>query len=316
MSAFQANDMLDIGNCTCCPRGCNADRTSEKLGWCKSGDRIVISSICAHRGEEPVLSGRHGICNIFFAHCNMQCIYCQNFQISRNHTSGHGFTRLEDVLSEVESILSAGARGVGFVSPSHSIPQMLDIIGALNARGHRETYVYNSNGYDKAEVIRHLEGTMGVYLPDLKYMDERLGREYSDTPDYPAIATAAIKEMYRQKGANILLGDDDVIHSGLIIRHLVLPGHIENSKAVLRWIADELSPSVHISLMSQYYPTPAVKNHPQLGRTLHPDEYEEVVAEFERLGFWRGWVQELGSPHNYRPDFDLSHPFEPDQDAV
>jgi putative pyruvate formate lyase activating enzyme len=101
--------MLDIGNCTCCPRGCNADRTSEKLGWCKSGDGIVISSACAHRGEEPVLSGRHGICNIFFAHCNMQCIYCQNFQISRNHTSGHGFTRLEDVLSEVESILSAGA---------------------------------------------------------------------------------------------------------------------------------------------------------------------------------------------------------------
>ena len=308
--------MLDIRNCTCCPRGCKADRGSEKLGWCKNGDGIVISSICAHRGEEPVLSGRHGICNIFFAHCNMQCIYCQNYQISRNHTTGHRLTGLEDVLSEIESILVAGARGVGFVSPSHSIPQMLDIVGALNARGHRETYVYNSNGYDKAEVIRHLEGTMGVYLPDLKYMDERLGREYSDTPDYPAVATTAIKEMYRQKGATVLLGDDDVIHSGLIIRHLVLPGHIENSKAVLRWIADELSPSVHISLMSQYYPTPAVKDHPKLGRTLHPEEYEEVIAEFERLGFWRGWVQELGSPHSYRPDFDLSHPFEPDQDAL
>jgi putative pyruvate formate lyase activating enzyme len=147
-------------------------------------------------------------------------------------------------------------------------------------------------------------------------MDENLAREYSDTPDYPAIATAAIKEMYRQKGANILLGDDDVIHSGLIIRHLVLPGHVENSKAVLRWIAEELSPSVHISLMSQYYPTPAVRNHPKLGRTLHPDEYEEVVVEFERLGFWRGWVQEPGSPHSYRPDFDLSHPFEPDQGVL
>jgi putative pyruvate formate lyase activating enzyme len=313
--SFQANNMLDIGNCTCCPRECQADRTGDKLGWCQSGDGVMISSICAHRGEEPVLSGQHGICNIFFAHCNMQCIYCQNYQISRNHTSGHGLTRLEDVVSEVESVLAAGACGVGFVSPSHSIPQMLDIIGALNARGHRETYVYNSNGYDKAEVIRHLEGTIGVYLPDLKYLDENLGREYSDTPDYPAIATAAIKEMYRQRGANILLGDEDVIHSGLIIRHLVLPGHVENSKAVLRWIADELSPSVHISLMSQYYPTLAVRNHPKLGRTLNPEEYEEVVAEFERLGFWRGWVQELGSPHNYRPDFDLSHPFEPDRGA-
>jgi len=315
VSAFEANEPLDISNCTCCPRECQADRTGDKLGWCQSGDGVMISSICAHRGEEPLLSGQHGICNIFFAHCNMQCVYCQNYQISRNHTSGHGLTRLEDVVPEVESIVAAGARGVGFVSPSHSIPQMLDIIGALNERGHRETYVYNSNSYDKAEIIRHLEGTIGVYLPDLKYMDERLAREYSDTPDYPAVATAAIKEMYRQKGATILLGDEDVIHSGLIIRHLVLPGHIENSKAVLRWIADELSPSVHISLMSQYYPTLAVRNHSKLGRTLHPEEYEEVVAEFERLGFWRGWVQELGSPHSYRPDFDLSHPFEPDQDT-
>jgi putative pyruvate formate lyase activating enzyme len=131
-SSFRANDLLDIGNCTCCPRECKADRTSDKIGWCKSGDGIMISSICAHRGEEPVLSGRCGICNIFFAHCNMQCIYCQNYQISRNHTSGHGLTRLEDVVSEVESILAAGARGVGFVSPSHSIPQMLEIMAALN----------------------------------------------------------------------------------------------------------------------------------------------------------------------------------------
>jgi putative pyruvate formate lyase activating enzyme len=309
-------DRLDVRNCTCCPRGCEADRTSDKLGWCRIGDGLMISSICAHRGEEPVLSGRHGICNIFFAHCNMQCVYCQNYQISRNTTSGHRLTQLSEVIDEIEAILRTGARGVGFVSPSHSIPQMLEIIAALNARGHCETYVYNSNGYDKIEIIRQLASTIGVYLPDLKYMDEKLGREYSDTRDYPMVATAAIKEMFRQKGANILLGDDDVIISGLIIRHLVLPGHVENSIAALRWIADELSPSVHISLMSQYYPTPAVRNHPNLGRTLHPEEYKEVVAEFERLGFWRGWVQELGSPHSYRPDFDLHHPFEPDRDTL
>jgi putative pyruvate formate lyase activating enzyme len=309
--------LVNVQNCSCCPRECRADRTSGTPGWCRSGDEFAISSICAHRGEEPVLSGRHGICNIFFEHCNLQCIYCQNYQISRN-TSPTGPERLlGDVISEIEAVLDTGAQGVGFVSPSHSIPQMLRIIYALRSRGHRQTLVYNTNGYDRAEVIRSLEGTIDVYLPDLKYMDERLGREYSGAPNYPEIATAAIREMYRQKGANIYLDEnDEVIQTGMIIRHLVLPGQVENSKAVLRWIAGELSPSVHVSLMSQYYPTPAVRDHPLLGRTLHPEEYDEVVDEFERLGFWRGWVQELGSPHSYRPDFDQSHPFEPDGEPL
>jgi putative pyruvate formate lyase activating enzyme len=305
--------LTDIRNCTCCPRECRADRSSDKPGWCRSGDGIMISSICAHRGEEPVVSGKHGICNIFFTHCNMQCIYCQNFQISRTTVPTGPAMRLEDVITEIEAVLATGAQGVGFVSPSHSLPQMFQIIAALRARGCRQAFVYNTNGYDRAEIIRQLEGVIGVYLPDLKYMDEKLGREYSGTPNYPDIATTAIREMYRQKGANIYLdGNDEVIQSGLIIRHLVLPGQVENSKAVLRWIAEQLSPSVHVSLMSQYYPTPAVKDHPLLGRTLHPEEYDEVIEEFERLGFWRGWVQELGSPHSYRPDFDLQHPFEPE----
>ncbi len=307
--------LVDVRNCICCPRGCQADRTSDTPGWCKSNDEMMISSICAHRGEEPVLSGAHGICNIFFTHCNMQCIYCQNYQISRNTSAAGSPMALDEVISEIEAVLASGAKGVGFVSPSHSIPQMRQIMDALRARGHHQKFVYNSNGYDKVEIIRALEGSVDVYLPDLKYMDEKLGREYSGTPNYPAVATVAIREMFRLKGANIYLDNEDVIESGMIIRHLVLPGQVENSKAVLRWIAEELSPSVHVSLMSQYYPTPAVKDHPLLGRTLHPEEYEAVIDEFERLGFWRGWVQELGSPHSYRPDFDLHHPFEPDRDS-
>jgi len=313
----QPNDfagLVDVRNCACCPRECRADRTIDKTGWCKTGDEMLISSICAHRGEEPVLSGKHGICNIFFSHCNMQCIYCQNYQISRNASPAGRSMTVDEVVSEIETVLASGAKGVGFVSPSHSIPQMLQIISALGARGHRQKYVYNTNGYDKAEIIRALEGTIDIYLPDLKYMDEKLGRDYSGTANYPAVATVAIREMFRQKGANIYLDDDDVIESGMIIRHLVLPGQVENSKAVLRWIAEELWPSVHVSLMSQYYPTPVVKDHPLLGRTLYAEEYDEVIGEFERLGFWRGWVQELGSPHSYRPDFDLHHPFEPDRD--
>jgi putative pyruvate formate lyase activating enzyme len=158
--------------------------------------------------------------------------------------------------------------------------------------------------------IRSLEGAIDVWLPDLKYLDESLGRNFSHTPFYPEVACAALREMFRQKGSIIWLDDEHRITSGLIIRHLVLPGQIENSKKVLRWIADELSPSVHVSLMSQYHPTPWVAAHPRLGRSLNPAEYDEVREEFDRLGFYRGWVQELESASNYCPDFAFQHPFE------
>jgi putative pyruvate formate lyase activating enzyme len=305
------NSVNSPNRCIQCPRECKADRQSANLGYCRSTSGFSISSICAHRGEEPVVSGKHGICNIFFTHCNMQCVYCQNWQISRRDAdvSPDDMT-LPQVVADIEAILDQGATAVGFVSPSHFIPQVLEITEALHNRGRRPVYVYNTNGYDKTETIASLENLMHVYLPDLKYMDNHLASAYSDTPDYVETATAAVKEMFRQKGANIYLDDSDSIQFGMIIRHLVLPGQVENSKAVLRFIAEELSPDVHISLMSQYHPTPAVADDPNLGRTLLREEYEEVLDEFERLGFHRGWVQELGSPLSYRPDFRHEHPFE------
>ena len=303
--------LKELAECSICPRECKADRRTTRLGYCRSGTEFAISSIFAHMGEEPVLSGKRGICNIFFDHCNMQCVFCQNYQISRV-TAGSDLPppQLPDVIAEIEDVLARGARGVGFVSPSHYIPQMKVIIGTLKARGHRQPFVFNTNGYDQVSRIKSLEGMIDVYLPDLKYMDERLAREYSDTKNYPNIATAALKEMFHQKGANIFLDDDGVIESGLIIRHLVLPGHVENSKAVLRFIADELSPAVHISLMAQYHPTIHVRGHPVLDRTLKAEEYEEVLEEFERLGFYRGWVQALDSPSHYLPDFTEDQPFQ------
>jgi putative pyruvate formate lyase activating enzyme len=300
-----------LKNCTQCPRGCKADRSSDKLGYCNSGLEFAIGSVCAHRGEEPAISGRDGICNIFFMHCNMQCVYCQNWQISRT-TSSLDTVRVEltDLIGQIEKVLDSGSKAVGFVSPSHYVPQVRVIINALALRGRTPVYVFNTSSYDRVETIRSFEGIIQVYLPDLKYMDNRLAKAYSDTPDYVEHATAAIKEMYRQKGANIFVDDDGTIELGLVIRHLVIPGQVENSKAVLRFIADELSPNVHVSLMSQYHPIPATAGHPRLGRTLIQDEYEQVLDEFDRLGFHRGWVQELDSPLNYRPDFTFDHPFE------
>jgi len=158
--------------------------------------------------------------------------------------------------------------------------------------------------------LQRLEGLVDVYLPDMKYMEPELGSRYSGASDYPEVATAALKEMFLQKGADIDLDSDELITSGMIVRHLVLPGHVGNSKKVLRFIAEELSPDVHISLMAQYWPTPKVRSHPNLSRRITQEEYDEVLDEFDRLGFWRGWVQELESADTYRPDFSKDHPFE------
>lgn len=300
-----------LADCTQCPRECHADRTGSKLGYCQSGTEFAIGSICAHRGEEPVISGRHGIANIFFSRCNLQCIYCQNYQISRRTGSiEEARLQLPGIIAQIETLLASGCKAVGFVSPSHFIPQVRVIINTLKARGHSPAFVFNTSSYDKVETIRSLEDAINVYLPDLKYMDNRLAQAYSDCPNYVEIATASIREMFRQKGANIYCDHDEQIEFGMIIRHLVIPGQIENSKAALRFIAEELSPDLHVSLMSQYHPTPVVAGHRNLGRTLREDEYEEVLAEFHRLGFHRGWVQELTSPSHYRPDFTYEHPFE------
>jgi len=297
------------GACERCPRECRADRADPATGYCRSGAGYEIASICLHRGEEPVISGGRGICNVFFSHCNLQCVYCQNFQISRNDAPARRMS-LDEAVSAVARLLDEGAGAVGFVSPSHMIAQMRSIVESLRAKGYDPTIVMNTNAYDKAGVIESLADIVDVYLPDFKYMDHSLALELSGAWNYPDVARAALREMHRQKGSNLTLREDGVAASGLVIRHLILPGHVENSRAVLRAIAEELSPSVHLSLMSQYYPPPPVAAHPYLGRTISRWEYDEVLDELERLGFHRGWVQELESQESYRPDFTRPHPFE------
>ncbi len=299
-----------LHDCDLCPRECHADRFSEKLGYCKSDVSFNISSICIHKGEEPAISGETGICNIFFTHCNLQCIYCQNYQISDNRISGKSTVRqLDEVVRQITKILDTGINRVGFVSPSHFIPQIKIIIRCIQSLGYDPVWVYNTNGYDKPETLQSLEGMIDVYLPDFKYMEADLADEYSDAPEYPQVAALALKEMFRQKGATLHIGKDGTAESGIIIRHLVLPGHAENSLKVINFIAEELSSNIHISLMSQYYPTPRVSHYPRLNTTVSPEEYSLIVSEMSRLGMYNGWIQELSSATNYQPDFENDHPF-------
>lgn len=302
-----------LHDCALCPRNCHANRFSSQSGYCKTGSGFNISSICIHRGEEPVISGPKGICNIFFTHCNLQCRFCQNHQISDNHIANFPFLlTLEEVTSQITGILDQGINIVGFVSPSHMIPQMKAIIREVNSLGYTPTWVYNSNGYDRVETLRGLEGMIDVYLPDLKYMDAGLSARLSDAPDYPEVSSKALKEMLRQKGTTLRINDQGYAESGLLIRHLVIPGNVENSISVLRFIAEELSPLVHIGLMSQYYPAHKAAYDKDISRSLTEREYDRVLHAMEEFGLSRGFIQELESFNHYRPDFDKNHPFEHD----
>ena len=308
---YDKKDRLILENCTMCPRECRVNRFKGATGYCGTDAALNIASICIHRGEEPSISGGNGICNIFFAGCNLHCFFCQNHEISRSGSlMKRGSMRLQTVLDTIEEMLSEDIIAVGFVSPSHLIPQVKAIIKGLNQRGLNPIIVYNTNSYEKAEAIRDLSGLVDVYIPDYKYVNPQIAYEYSDASDYPEVALKAIKEMYFQKGSTLRLDESGRAENGLLIRHLVLPGHVEESKNILRSIAEELSLGVNISLMSQYHPPFHLKNLPVLNRSLKSLEYEQVVAEMINLGFRNGWTQDIDSYQNYRPDFRKKHPFE------
>lgn len=298
-----------LAECNICPRNCNTDRLNGEVGVCGSDAGFNISSICIHHGEEPVISGENGICNLFFSRCNLSCIYCQNYQISCNRGEVNDMRmQLSEVVDSIIEKLDQGCHAVGFVSPSHYIPHVKAIIETLRLSEHNPVFVYNTNGYDKVEEIESLEDYIDIYLPDFKYSDNNLARKFSKATDYQESALSAIKEMYRQKGSTLVMNENGYAEKGLIVRHLVLPGNIDNSINVLRQVAD-ISTSIAVSLMAQYGPTPVVLNHPVLGRTLSKEEYGKVKAELDNLGFYKGWVQDLESSDNYLPDFELDKPF-------
>ncbi len=270
--------------------------------------QLHISSICKHEGEEPPISGEKGICNVFFSHCNLQCIYCQNHQISQNSLSSP-ILSLEEATSTICAFLETGIRSLGFVSPSHQIPQMLRIISAVRERGYNPVIVYNTNSYDKVETLRDMAPWVDIYLADMKYADEKMGRQLSGVKGYPHIAMKALQEMVRQKGTTLQLDEQGIAVSGVIIRHLVLPGYVENSIGVLNEMATQVNTKITVSLMAQYYPAFKARKRPPLNRRLYTFEYQKVVDHLDQLGFENGWIQALESSDNYQPDFEKGDPF-------
>ena len=300
-------------SCNCCPRHCAIDRRVD-LGFCHAPMDPEIASVSVHKGEEPPISGKKGIVNIFFAHCNLRCCFCQNRDISHEVVDSDKvfYHSVDEVVDRVAELLPQTENMVGFVSPSHYAWLVPELVESLHARGLYPTTVYNTNAYDTVETLRMVGPYVDIYLPDFKYMDVSLARRYSHAADYPQRAQEALAEMLAQKGAGLLTDENDLAFRGIIVRHLVLPGQVQNSIDCLRWVADNLSTRLHISLMAQYYPP--LDNLPdQLNRTLLPDEYNHVVDAFNGLGFTRGWVQELSASENYRPDFSRRQSFRTEQ---
>jgi putative pyruvate formate lyase activating enzyme len=247
-----------LARCTVCPKDCGNDRLNDEIAACYSGRLPIVSSYTAHFGEEPCLSGTNGAGNIFFGNCNLRCVYCQNYQISQTWREQKKNEITHERLAEMMLELQAkGCHNIGFVSPTHFAPQMARGILLAAQQGLTLPIVYNTNAYDSVEVLKLLDGIVDIYLPDLKYADSDAGFQYSKVRNYREHARAAIKEMHRQMGDTLQFGEDGLLKRGLLIRLLVLPNGLADIEDNLRWIRDDLSPKTAISLMAQYYASPA-----------------------------------------------------------
>ncbi|MBQ9474495.1 MAG: hypothetical protein IJU81_08825 [Bacteroidales bacterium] len=296
--------------CTICPRQCLVDR-QVRTGFCGATATPEVASIAIHRGEEPVLSGERGVCNLFFAHCNLGCIYCQNNEISRRVVAPDKifYHSLDEVADRIGELLQSSEPLLGFVSPSHYADSIPAIMEAIWQRGLHPTTIYNTNCYDSIETLRSVDPYIDIYLPDLKYSDPQLAARYSNAADYPAKARAALLEMVRLRGTRLLTGDDGLAFRGIIVRHLVLPGAVDNSIETLNWIADNIGNNIHLSLMGQYRPPDGMPLPDELYRTLNSDEYNTVVSHMQQLGFSHGWTQSLDASESCLPNFSKKDSF-------
>ncbi len=301
-----------LAHCDVCPRRCGADRLSGEIGSCNAGKLVAVASICAHHGEEPAISGTRGSGTIFFGNCNLRCVFCQNFQISqdpvRQRSNQVSPSRLANRMLYLQNDLHC--HNINLVSPSHYVPQIMRAVFEAVPKGLRVPIVYNTNAYDEVDTLQELDGVIDIYLPDLKYASNSVALKLSDVSHYVHTARAAIKEMYRQVG-QLELDEDEIAVKGLIIRHLILPNDLAGSEESMKWIAAELSASVPVSVMAQYYPRHRAMEMPLLARSISAAEYRRVVNIMDVLGMENGWLQDSSSRDFYLPDFNADgHPFE------
>lgn len=281
-----------LASCVICPRRCKVNRLKGEKGICGAGLNAEVHSFLAHHGEEPPVSGTRGSGTIFFAHCNMKCVYCQNFEFSQQEGAA-GETDPEGLAGIMLELQEMKCHNINLVTPTHVMPHILQALTLAIPRGLCLPLVYNTSGYESLEMIRMLEGIVDVYLADLRYAEEEPAVRYSSAPGYPAASRAALKEMHRQVGI-AQFDRDGIIHKGVIIRHLVLPEDVCGTRKIMEFVARELSPDSYISLMSQYTPYYRAGAFKEINRRLRYEEYEAAIQAMREAGLSNGWTQEGG----------------------
>ena len=279
-----------LHHCTLCPRECQVDRLADERGYCRAGAEPVVASWNAHPWEEPPISGTRGSGTIFFTYCTGRCLFCQNYPISQLGV-GQQVT-VEHLAGMMLELQARGCHNINLVTPTHFVPQILAALPAAIEGGFHLPLVYNTSGYDALETVRLLDGVVDIYLPDAKYADNATARRLSGFRGYVQANRAALREMHRQVGDELQLDEQGLAVRGLIIRHMVLPEGLAGTEQVLAWIARELSPSVYISLMAQYFPAHQAVGDPVLGRKITHEEYLQALTAFDELQLERGWRQE------------------------
>lgn len=284
----QAYERLEA--CSLCPRACGVNRLQGERGFCQAGIRPVVASWNSHPWEEPPISGTRGSGTIFFSHCTGRCLFCQNYPISQLGVGQEvSISRLAAMMLELQR---RGCHNINLVTPTHFVPQVLAALPEAITRGLSLPLVYNTSGFESVETLRLLEGVVDIYLPDAKYDDPSVARRLSGFPNYVEVNRAALQEMFRQVGEALILDDEGIAWRGMIIRHMVLPEGLAGTAGVVCWIAETLSPRVHVSIMNQYFPAHKAVSDPILGRKITAEEYEAALEAVEEAGLENGWQQE------------------------
>jgi putative pyruvate formate lyase activating enzyme len=273
-----------LSRCTLCPRNCRVDRHHGELGVCRTGDRPVVSSYAPHFGEEDPLVGSRGSGTIFFTHCNLYCIFCQNYEIS--HEGEGEEVSAADLAAMMLILQKRGCHNINFVTPSHQVYQILAALPAAIDGGLNIPLVYNCGGYDALETLRLLDGVVDIYMPDFKFWDPQVAKDLCQAEDYPAMARQAVKEMHRQVG-DLVVDESGVARRGLLVRHLVLPDGLAGTGEIMEFLAREISPRTYVNVMGQYRPCGRAQEHPSLGKFLTGPEHEEAQRLAREAGLTR-----------------------------
>lgn len=295
------NDLLE--DCTLCPRNCHVNRLEGERGFCGQTDKITAARAALHMWEEPCISGDAGSGAVFFSGCGLGCVYCQNHSIAKGDVGKQiSAERLAEIFLELQE---QGAWNINLVTAGHFVPLVTEALHSAKNQGLVLPVVYNTSGYEKTDTLKLLEGYVDIYLPDLKYRSSDLARRYSFAPDYPQIAEKALQEMVRQVGSPVFEGERML--RGVIVRHLVLPGLVEESKRVIRHLYEQYGDSIYISILNQYTPMPGLQGYPELKRKIADEEYEEVVDYAIELGVENGFIQEGDTAEeSFIPEFDIT----------